>query len=145
MNTDEKTIEELEDQVWPEPEFSSYVVTESHRLRKIKIRDLTIEQLRLAYSQETGTVFLKNRVIKELRIDPLVSGDFYDGDLLLSVMRTELKGFEKKEIDELLEIAESATARIDDEESKKEILKLIEKIREVEPGGPYNSGQALRA
>ena len=144
MNTDENSIEELEGTAWPEPEFTSYVVTESHRLRKIKIRELTIEQLRLAFSQGTGTEYLKERTIKELKIDPLVSGDFYDGDLLLSVMRSDLATFEKNEIEELLELAESAIQRADNDEIRKEIVYLADKIAKVEQCASPNGGKPPR-
>ena len=47
-----KTLEQLEDEYWAEPTFHSHLVIECHRMRKIPLRDLTDENLRMAIGQK---------------------------------------------------------------------------------------------
>jgi len=86
----EQTIEQLERTVWGEPALHSHLVTECHRLRKVRLKDFTVEHLRIMLGQNVGVEFLLPIAIDELIKNPLVSGDFYDGDLLSSVLRIEV-------------------------------------------------------
>jgi hypothetical protein len=81
-----RSLEQLEDEYWGEPEYDSYVVTECHRLREVPLRDLTEEQLRLAIGQRIGLLYLLPVAIQRLKVDPLASGDFNPGDLLKKVL-----------------------------------------------------------
>lgn len=40
-----KSLEELEHEIWGPPEFDSHLVTECHRLRKVPLCELTVENL----------------------------------------------------------------------------------------------------
>ena len=51
-----RTIEELDHDVWGEPEYNSHVVTTAHRLRKKPIETFTIENLRFMIGQNTNAV-----------------------------------------------------------------------------------------
>lgn len=82
------TIEALERKVWPEPEWQSELVLTAHALRKKPIDELTSNDLRVAFSEGIGADFLKERVLKVLEEEPSV-GDLFDGDLILSVMRSQ--------------------------------------------------------
>jgi hypothetical protein len=82
-----KTLEELEEEDWGDPPFSSHVVTESHRLRKVPVEQLRIEDLRLLIGQSIGLEYLVPIALEKLEHDPWASGDFYKGDLLQKVMR----------------------------------------------------------
>jgi len=81
-----KTLEELEGAIWPHDDFGSHVVLESQRLRKIPIRDLSVENLRLLIGQKIGLEFLVPLAIECLMDSPLVSGDYYRGDLMVAVL-----------------------------------------------------------
>jgi hypothetical protein len=81
-----KTLEELEKQVWPRNDFGSHVVQESQRLRKVPIGLLSVEDLRLLIGQKFGLQFLVPLAIEHLADNPLVSGNYYPGDLMSVVL-----------------------------------------------------------
>ncbi len=80
------TIEELEDDRWGEPGYPSHLVTECHRLRKVKLRLFTIENLRIMLGQDIGSRYLVPIALEHLEVEPFVEGDFYPGDLLCNVL-----------------------------------------------------------
>jgi hypothetical protein len=86
MGTEADTLEKLEGSVWEKPVYDSYLVGTIHALRRKPIRQFTVEDLRIAIGQEMGTEFLTPLALDRLEVDPLVRGDFYAGDLLVSVM-----------------------------------------------------------
>lgn len=82
-----KSIEQLENNYWNEEiEFPSNLVINCHKYRKIPIRDLTIEQLRLLISQKIGIEYLTEIAIGKLELNILVEGNLYEGDLLEAVL-----------------------------------------------------------
>jgi hypothetical protein len=83
----DKTLEELENDTWGEPKFDSHVVTECHRIRRVRLGELTHEDLRLAISQAMGLPYLLPVALARLRAEPLAAGDFFEGDLFLSLLR----------------------------------------------------------
>jgi hypothetical protein len=83
-----KTLDQLENTIWGEPTgFVTGLIKECHRLRKIPIENFTIENLRVMIGQQIGLKFLIPLALEELKINPLAEGDFYEGDLLCSVLR----------------------------------------------------------
>jgi len=81
-----KSIEQLENDYWTEPlKFKSGLVVNCHKYRKIPINELTIEQLRLLISQKIGLKHIIRIGISELDKNILADGDFYEGDLLMSI------------------------------------------------------------
>ena len=69
-----KTLEELEQDVWPYDEFRSHVVQESQRLRKVPIGTLSVEDLRLLIGQKIGLEFLVPLALEQLVNNPLAIG-----------------------------------------------------------------------
>lgn len=84
--TANSSIEELEGERWPQPDFDSHLVRECHRLRKLQLRLFTVENLRIMLGQDIGSRYLVPIALGHLEADPLVAGDFYPGDLLCSVL-----------------------------------------------------------
>lgn len=84
-----KTLQELEGTKWREPNFPSHLVTTCHALRRKPLRDFTVEDLRIMIGQNIGLNYLMPLAIEQLRRDPLVAGDFFEGDLLAAVLRVE--------------------------------------------------------
>ena len=84
--TPNSSIEDLEGDRWPEPAFDSHLVRECHRLRKLQLRQFTVENLRIMLGQDIGSRYLVPIALEHLEADPLVAGDFYPGDLLCSML-----------------------------------------------------------
>jgi hypothetical protein len=84
-----KSLQDLDGQVWPEPAYNSYLITTCHRLRRKPLDQLTAEDLRILIGQNIGLDVLVPLAIELLEQNPLVSGDFYPGDLLAAVVRAD--------------------------------------------------------
>jgi hypothetical protein len=81
---------ELEDDRWPvADDDATSLVREVDRLRSVPIGSMTVENLRLMLGQQIGTERLMPLALDCLKRDPLAAGDFYPGDLLMSVLRTD--------------------------------------------------------
>lgn len=90
------TLEQLEGiKLDDEPSFSSHLVTECHRLYRIPLVEFSIENLRIMIGQSLGLKYLVPLALDELEKDPWVSGDFYEGDLLLALLRADASYWEQ--------------------------------------------------
>ena len=85
MTNEHLTLEQLEADVWPEPDVHSHLVTTCHRLRKKPLSDFSTEDLRIMLGQSIGAKHLLPRAIEILRKNPFAEGGFYEGDLLVAV------------------------------------------------------------
>ena len=117
-----KSLQELENSDWGEPEYSSHLVTECHRLRRVPLEKFTLENLRIMIGQNISLHFLIPLAIEHLEKDPLASGDMFEGDLLLAVLRSDPKFWnERPELKQhVYEIAKNV-----DEDEVAEQLKLF--------------------
>jgi hypothetical protein len=86
MTDHSRTLEQLEDENWGEPEYDSNLVQMIHKLRRKPIGQFTIEDLRIMLGQKVGMEHLIPIALDRLEADPFASGDFYPGDLLGAVM-----------------------------------------------------------
>jgi hypothetical protein len=84
-----KSLQELEGKDWGEPTYDSHLVRTCHRLRRKPLIEFTPEDLRIMIGQRIGLDFLVPLALEVLAAEPLVSGDFYPGDLLAAVARVE--------------------------------------------------------
>lgn len=90
MNLDKtKSLQELERTNWGEPGYPSYLVKTCHRLHCKPLCEFTVEDLRIMIGQNFGLKYLIPLAIEVLRVNPFASGDFYDGDLLHSVLKVK--------------------------------------------------------
>ena len=83
------TLENLERDVWGPPTFTSHLVTTCHKLRKKPLQDFTVEDLRMMIGQDIGSKYLLPIALEKLQENPLAEGDFYEGDLLYNVIRSQ--------------------------------------------------------
>jgi hypothetical protein len=106
-----RTIEELEGEAWGPPEFNSYVVEQSYRLRQVPLGQLSVENLRLLVGQQVGFPWLLERAVQVLETNPLAEGDFYEGDLLAAVLAlpSEVLAGHPHVVDRLRQIVDQAT------------------------------------
>lgn len=87
MNIQDKSIEELENDYWEDSDFGSYVVQTSQRARKKPLSQLSKEEIRLLIGQKIGLRHLIPVALSILRDDPLVEVRYFEGDLLLQLLR----------------------------------------------------------
>lgn len=109
-----KSLQELENSDWGEPDYPSGLVAECHRLRRLPLEALSVENLRILINQSISLHFLIPLALEQLKKDPLVSGDCYDGDLLLAVLRSDPQFW--KERSDLKEQVYEIAKQISDEE-----------------------------
>lgn len=87
MNIQDKSIEELENDYWEDSDFGSYAVQTSQRARKKPLSQLSKEEIRLLIGQKIGLRHLIPVALSILRDDPLVEVRYFEGDLLLQLLR----------------------------------------------------------
>ena len=82
----EKSLEELDGRPWGNPPAGATGLVERvHRLRTVKLKDLSGEDLSTLLGQREGAEWLVPLVLDVLADNPL-AGDWYPGQLLLGVL-----------------------------------------------------------
>jgi hypothetical protein len=84
-----RSLQELEQDHWGEPNYDSYLVATVHRLRRKALAEFTVEDFRIMIGQGIGLPFLIPLAVERLEEEPLAAGDLYPGDLLAAVLRTD--------------------------------------------------------
>jgi hypothetical protein len=84
-----KSLQELEHDDWGEPTYDSHLVRTCHLLRRKPLIELTIEDLRLMIGQGIGLPYVVPMALDHLEADPLAEGDFYEGDLVTTVLKID--------------------------------------------------------
>ena len=129
-----KTLEELDNDIWTAPagEFSFLVLT-IHRLRKKPLKDFTIEDLRIAIGQNLNLIHLIPIAIKELRQNILAEGDFYEGDLLKSVLTSDINFWQtnKHYWNIIKDLFEENRAMLESHNSHKQIVKSFDRFEQI--------------
>ena len=88
-NWRQKTLENLEKDFWSTPNFDSHVVRRTSELRKVQLSNYSIEDLRLMIGQGFGLDYLVPLALEKLAENLFAEGEFYEGDLLQSVLLIE--------------------------------------------------------
>jgi hypothetical protein len=101
-----KTIEQLEKWYFTTQNNESFLISECSKLVKKPLKDFEIEDLRIMIGQSIGLKYLIPIAIKVLDHNILAEGDFYEGDLLKSVLTSENTFWKnnKKDWKEIFEI-----------------------------------------
>jgi hypothetical protein len=115
VSYEDKTLEELDGGNWGEPNYNSHLVTNCHRLRRVPIKNFTVEDLRLMIGQGIGLRYLIPLALVRLEDDPFAEGDYYPGDLLKNVLEIARDFWERyPELGRKMKvIVERAKAQID--------------------------------
>ena len=89
----QKSLENLEKKTWPalSSDEGSYLFKTCNSLRKKQLQDFTTEDLRIMIGQEIGLYFLMPLAIETLTDNLFAEGDYYEGDLLKSVLDVDTK------------------------------------------------------
>ena len=127
-----KSIEQLENDYWKEPsEFPTNLIKRCFEYRKIKVSELTLEQIRLLISQKIGIEFLIGIALEKLKQNIIFEGELYEGDLLDSVSKepTEFWNKNSTEFLNFKNIFESNKEKIISELGEKEYDRISERIK----------------
>ena len=85
----EKTLDQIENTVWGEPDYPSYLVITCHQLRKKPLKDFTVEDLRIMIGQNISLDILIPMAFERLKQNIMAEGDCYSGDLLNNILTAE--------------------------------------------------------
>jgi hypothetical protein len=129
----DKTLEQLENEVWGEPGFPSKLVVTIHELRKKPLKDFTIEDLRITIGQSFSLEYLVPFAIEKLQENILAEGDLYDGDLLSSVLAADVAYWQKnkKEWQLIVELFENKKHLLESSDQYRQLLKRFESFLQI--------------
>ena len=85
----EKTLDQIENTVWGEPDYPSYLVITCHQLRKKPLKDFTVEDFRIMIGQNISLDILIPMAFERLKQNIMAEGDCYSGDLLNNILTAE--------------------------------------------------------
>ncbi|NNJ55824.1 MAG: hypothetical protein HKP14_06815 [Bacteroidia bacterium] len=133
-----ESLESLENHSWGEiPKDESYLVTTCHKLRKKQLANFDSEDLRIMIGQNIGLKYLIPMALDTLNKNILAEGDFYEGDLLSSVLTSDSK-YWKNEIGKWSQMCELFRNQIDviniaatKDETGRNILTAFTKFEEI--------------
>lgn len=122
-----KTLEQLENEAWPLPNYDSSLVQRCHALRKKPVAEFTTEDLRIMIGQEIGLPFLLPIAIDVLQRDVFAGGDLYEGDLLAAVLRVNWHFYESRpDVKEAVRLlARKAESRISEAACSEDLERLL--------------------
>ena len=126
-----RTIEQLEASSWPDPlDGAPPHVHRCHSLRRVPIESLTAGDLRALVTQEIGLKYLMPVALCKLKVDPMLEGEYYPGDLLCAAMGVSADYWLKatNELAELKQHAQQALSLIaasSDPERFRQVAKAI--------------------
>jgi hypothetical protein len=83
------TLEQLDGEVWADPDEPTTLVADVHRLRRVPIGELSNGDLRMLLGQRVGADWLVPVALDRLADAPL-AGDWYPGDLLRAVLHAAI-------------------------------------------------------
>ena len=119
-NWKDKSLENLEKQIWPASDGSedSYLIRTCLALRKKRLKDFEVEDLRIMIGQNIGLKYLVPLAIEELKKNILAAGDFYEGDLLKHILVSDPKYWESEKeywrtVCQLMEVNKARIAEFD--------------------------------
>jgi hypothetical protein len=100
-----QSLEEIENDFWPDIDYPTSLVENVYKLRKKKLRDFNHADYRLAIGQNISADILVPLILDEIKADPLIDATFYPGDLLSAILQSNYwvnKEDEKKILKEYL-------------------------------------------
>lgn len=124
------SIEELENDVWQEPDFDSYVVKTSCAARKKPLSELSQEEIRLLLGQRIGLKYIIPIGISILEKNPVIMVRYYEGDLLQQFLCLKREDWEenRQDLQRLKELVKKSRKQISllEEISLSEVEKFLQ-------------------
>jgi len=126
-------LESLEKDFWETPTEPSYLVETCHELRKKQLANFETEDLRIMISQDIGLKYLVPIALIKLNKNVLAEGDYYEGDLLKSVLTSD-KNFWKVESKLRIQVCElfNKNQILIEEEMGKEVNEIFAEFKGIE-------------
>jgi hypothetical protein len=124
-DTSKRTLDTVDPPAWGSaPPDATFLITRCHELRTKPLRDFTVEDLRIMIGQQIALNQLVPLALDLLRLDPLVEGDYYPGDLLASVLRADAAvwAWSPDLTVEMRKLAESLRERTDLDRELRELI-----------------------
>ncbi|HKC68161.1 MAG TPA: contact-dependent growth inhibition system immunity protein [Bacteroidia bacterium] len=92
------TLEELENTyLGNPPKNCSQLIQTCYLLRQKKLSDYTAEDFRIMISQNMGLQFLMPLAVQVIETNPFAEGDYYEGDLLKSILTSDKNFWQKNQ------------------------------------------------
>ena len=88
-NWKQRTLEDLENDVWEESIHTTGLILTCVKLRQKPLNSFGTEDLRVMIGQNIGLKYLIPLAIEILQKDILAEGNYYEGDLLINVLRSD--------------------------------------------------------
>ncbi|WP_298018230.1 contact-dependent growth inhibition system immunity protein [uncultured Parasphingopyxis sp.] len=93
-----KTLQELEGEDWGDPETAETpMIGRVLALRRKPLHTLSDGEVRLAIGQKVSLPYLLELAIERLRLDPLIEGDYYPGDVLSALVHLDEEDWHGKD------------------------------------------------
>ena len=133
MEPREKSIQELENDFWPDQkEYPTGLVERCHRYRKIKIKDLQIHQIITLLIQDIGSDYLMPLVLERMDNDISEEDDFDGSSFLESIdfFSDEIFKRNPEMYKATLELLERKQTEIENLVGRKRYERILRKIEE---------------
>jgi hypothetical protein len=93
MNIDiTKSLEELENDYWPEKEiYETSLIETIYKIRKKPLEQLKPGEIRYFVGQNMGNKYIVPIALKLLEENPYALGTYYEGDLLMAVLNIDVE------------------------------------------------------
>ncbi len=130
----DRTIEQIEGVRWPDPPAdATALMRRCHELRRMPLGHLGVEDLRLLIAQDVGTEAVLPMALGMLRINPLLEGDLYPGDVLAAVLRRPDASWASHQAE--ADLLREALVRLDPDDPDypvdTDLTELVEHVRSV--------------
>ena len=129
----DKSLEQLENEIWKEPSYDSHLVKTIYALRKKPLGLFTPEDLRIVIGQNFSLEYLIPIAIEKLQENILSEGNLYPGDLLNNVLNADVSFWRKnkKEWEITRSLVENNKYLLMPESEYRAIIKSFEKFEQI--------------